>query len=60
MTACYTANMTAFLTSSRMGSTIESAEDLAAQTKIKYGCVAGKWNIFIKLVKMYTLAWQVN
>lgn len=41
MTACYTANMTAFLTSSRMGSTIESAEDLAAQTKIKYGCVAG-------------------
>ncbi|CAG9860726.1 unnamed protein product [Phyllotreta striolata] len=41
MTACYTANMTAFLTSSRMGSTIESAEDLAAQTKIKYGCVDG-------------------
>ncbi|KAG5879600.1 hypothetical protein JTB14_025247 [Gonioctena quinquepunctata] len=39
--ACYTANMTAFLTMSRMGPTIESAEDLAAQTKIKYGCLGG-------------------
>ncbi|XP_074030865.1 glutamate receptor ionotropic, kainate 2 isoform X2 [Leptinotarsa decemlineata] len=41
ITACYTANMTAFLTMSRMGPTIESAEDLAAQTKIKYGCLGG-------------------
>ncbi|XP_028155734.1 glutamate receptor ionotropic, kainate 2-like isoform X1 [Diabrotica virgifera virgifera] len=41
MTACYTANMTAFLTSSRMGLTIESAEDLAGQNKIKYGCLKG-------------------
>ncbi|KAJ8976470.1 hypothetical protein NQ317_001151 [Molorchus minor] len=39
MTACYTANLAAFLTMERMGPTIESAADLASQTKIKYGCV---------------------
>lgn len=37
----YTANLAAFLTMSRMDSSIESAEDLAAQSKIKYGAVAG-------------------
>lgn len=37
----YTANLAAFLTMSRMGSSIESAEDLAAQNKIKYGAVMG-------------------
>lgn len=31
--------MAAFLTMERMGPTIESAEDLAKQTKIKYGAV---------------------
>lgn len=41
MTACYTANLAAFLTMERMGPTIESAEDLVKQTKIKYGCVEG-------------------
>ncbi|CAH0553023.1 unnamed protein product [Brassicogethes aeneus] len=41
MTACYTANLAAFLTMERMGPTIESAEDLAGQTKIKYGCLSG-------------------
>ncbi|ERL88363.1 hypothetical protein D910_05750, partial [Dendroctonus ponderosae] len=41
MTSSYTANMAAFLTMSRMGLSIESAEDLATQSKIKYGCVAG-------------------
>lgn len=45
MTSSYTANMAAFLTMSRMGLNIESAEDLAAQTKIKYGCLAGKTRI---------------
>lgn len=39
ITASYTANMAAFLTMERMGPTIESAEDLAKQTKIKYGAV---------------------
>lgn len=37
----YTANLAAFLTMSRMGETIESAEDLAKQQKIQYGAVKG-------------------
>ncbi|GJQ76051.1 hypothetical protein Trydic_g18102 [Trypoxylus dichotomus] len=39
MTSSYTANLAAFLTKGRMGSTIAGAEDLAKQTKIKYGTV---------------------
>ncbi|XP_071525539.1 LOW QUALITY PROTEIN: glutamate receptor ionotropic, kainate 2-like [Panulirus ornatus] len=38
MISSYTANLAAFLTVERMDSPIESAEDLAKQTKIKYGC----------------------
>ena len=30
--------LTAFLTASKMADTVSGAEDLAAQTKIKYGC----------------------
>ena len=37
----YTANLAAFLTVERMVSPIESAEDLAKQTNIKYGTIAG-------------------
>ncbi|CAL4122174.1 unnamed protein product, partial [Meganyctiphanes norvegica] len=37
MISSYTANLAAFLTVERMESPIESADDLAAQTKIKYG-----------------------
>lgn len=37
----YTANLAAFLTKDRMGSEIDSAEALAAQTKVKYGTVEG-------------------
>ncbi|KAK3097411.1 hypothetical protein FSP39_009413 [Pinctada imbricata] len=37
MISSYTANLAAFLTVTRMVSPIESAEDLAKQTKIKYG-----------------------
>ncbi|KAJ8970837.1 hypothetical protein NQ317_000711 [Molorchus minor] len=39
MISSYTANLAAFLTVERMDSPIESAEDLAKQTKIKYGAV---------------------
>ncbi|RZB73481.1 glutamate receptor ionotropic, kainate 2-like, partial [Asbolus verrucosus] len=39
MISCYTANLAAFLTQERMGPTIQSAEDLASQTNIKYGCL---------------------
>lgn len=37
----YTANLAAFLTSSRMTASIKNAEDLSRQTKIKYGTMAG-------------------
>lgn len=37
----YTANLAAFLTMSRMEVSINNAEDLAKQQKIKYGAVAG-------------------
>ena len=39
MISSYTANLAAFLTVERMESPISSVEDLAAQTKIKYGSV---------------------
>jgi len=41
MLASYTANLAAFLTMERMDATINSAEDLAKQTKIKYGVMKG-------------------
>lgn len=41
MLASYTANLAAFLTMERMDATINSAEDLAKQSKIKYGAVKG-------------------
>ncbi|KAK9686988.1 Ligand-gated ion channel [Popillia japonica] len=41
ITASYTANLAAFLTNERMEPTIESYEDLAKQSVIKYGCVDG-------------------
>jgi len=37
----YTANLAAFLTVERMVSPIESADDLAKQTKIAYGTIFG-------------------
>lgn len=41
MLASYTANLAAFLTMEGMEDTIDSAEELAKQTKIKYGVVQG-------------------
>ncbi|XP_042238473.1 glutamate receptor ionotropic, kainate 2-like isoform X3 [Homarus americanus] len=48
MISSYTANLAAFLTVERMESPIESAEDLAKQTKIKYGSLSGgsTWGFF--------------
>lgn len=37
MCSSYTANLAAFLTNAAMDDSIKSAEDLAMQTKIKYG-----------------------
>lgn len=50
MISSYTANLAAFLTVERMDSPISSAEDLAKQTKIKYGTVeSGSTRDFFKV-----------
>lgn len=41
MLSSYTANLAAFLTKEQMDVKIESAEDLAKQSKIKYGVMVG-------------------
>ena len=49
MISSYTANLAAFLTIERMEMPINSVEDLAKQTKIKYGCLeSGSTNTFFK------------
>ncbi|XP_069751924.1 glutamate receptor ionotropic, kainate 3-like [Narcine bancroftii] len=51
----YTANLAAFLTVERMESPIESADDLAKQTKIEYGVVKdGSTMTFFKRSKIST------
>ena len=51
----YTANLAAFLTVERMNSPIESAEDLAKQTEIKYGTVlSGSTKEFFKVSRYNT------
>ena len=53
MISSYTANLAAFLTVERMTSPIESAEDLAKQNKIKYGCVeSGSTGAFFRVSKL--------
>ena len=62
MISSYTANLAAFLTVERMESPIESAEDLAKQTKIKYGCVeSGSTGAFfrVSLFKIFFFLEQV-
>lgn len=41
MIASYTANLTASLTVTRMGNTIDSVDALANQNKVKYGSMRG-------------------
>lgn len=41
MVSSYTANLAAFLTATKQDVTIDNVEQLAAQTKIKYGAVDG-------------------
>ncbi|CAB4058878.1 GRIN [Lepeophtheirus salmonis] len=49
MISSYTANLAAFLTAAKMDVPINSAEDLAKQTKIKYGTYGyGSTNAFFK------------
>ncbi|XP_023339114.1 glutamate receptor ionotropic, kainate 2 [Eurytemora carolleeae] len=55
MISSYTANLAAFLTVERMESPIESADDLAKQTKIKYGCLeSGSTRAFFRDSKIPT------
>ena len=56
MISSYTANLAAFLTVERMESPIESAEDLAKQTKIKYGCLeSGSTRAFFRVKRLQTV-----
>merc|ERR1711881_324994 len=49
MISSYTANLAAFLTAAKMDTPINSADDLAKQTKIKYGTYCcGSTNAFFK------------
>ena len=59
MISSYTANLAAFLTVERMASPIESAEDLAKQTKIKYGCVeSGSTGAFFRVTESMIITKQ--
>ena len=50
MISSYTANLAAFLTAAQMKVPINSADDLAKQTKIKYGTYhSGSTNAFFKV-----------
>ena len=50
MISSCTANLAAFLTVERMDSPILSAEDLAKQTQIKYGCLeSGSTRAFFRV-----------
>lgn len=55
MISSYTANLAAFLTVERMDSPIESAEDLAKQTKIKYGALRGGSTAAFFRVSLHTV-----
>lgn len=51
----YTANLAAFLTVERMDAPIDSADDLAKQTRIEYGAVRdGSTMTFFKVRLMFT------
>lgn len=51
LVSSYTANLAAFLTVERMVTPIESVEDLARQTEIKYGVVrAGSTQAFFDVI----------
>ena len=59
--ASYTANLAAFLTVETLDRPIESAEDLAKQTEIKYGVVKGGSTMkFFKLSDnpVYQTMWE--
>ena len=61
MIASYTANLAAFLTIETLDKPISSAEDLAAQSKIKYGALrSGSTRYFFQENEMepYKTMWE--
>lgn len=57
MISSYTANLAAFLTIEKVVYPIESAEDLARQTKIKYGCLgSGSTRTFFEVSSCFKIA----
>ncbi|XP_054706414.1 glutamate receptor ionotropic, kainate 2-like [Uloborus diversus] len=61
MISSYTANLAAFLTVEKVVYPIESAEDLAKQTKVKYGCLAsGSTRTFFEssAIPTYHYMWE--
>ena len=54
MISSYTANLAAFLTAQQMETAVNSADDLAKQTKIKYGTYCcGSTNSFFQVMHDY-------
>ena len=55
MISSYTANLAAFLTAAKMDSPVNNADDLAKQTKIKYGSKSG--GSTYKFFKVFRIQW---
>ncbi len=61
MISSYTANLAAFLTAAKMEGAINSAEDLAKQTKVKYGTYCcGSTNAFFQVCEFILRYITVN
>ena len=59
MVSCYTANLAAFLTISRIDSSINSAEDLVNQNKILYGTFNGSSIRILNVIHISYLRWSL-
>ena len=57
--SCYTANLAAFLTISRIDSSINSAEDLVNQNKILYGTLNGSSIRILNVIHISYLRWSL-
>ena len=61
MISSYTANLAAFLTAQQMETAVNSADDLAKQTKIKYGTYCcGSSNSFFQVTDDYSELYTGN
>ena len=61
MISSYTANLAAFLTAQQMETAVNSADDLAKQTKIKYGTYCcGSTNSFFQVMIILCSTYRVR